>query len=208
MAESNPNARPLTFVDEDAKLDYLERKANKRYKAQVRKYRREAENDHAELNLTSMMDMMTILLVFLLKSYGAADINVAMGQDLMPPTSKSTLMPLPAVTVTITKKDIAVGEKGVVTLTNKGQTIPADDLDGNLISPVKDALDTEVKKLDRIAQYNRAMQAKAGTDKDPTKMLIIVGDKDMPYKILFRVLGTAGQSGLKYFKFLTVSSGS
>lgn len=206
MADTNPSMRPVSFADEDAKLDYLEKKAKKKFKSHVRKYRREAESYAGELNLTAMMDMMTILLVFLIKSYGAADISVALGEDLTPPTSKSILAPMPAVTVTITKKDIAVGEKGAVALEENGQRIPASALSGLLIVPVKDKLDAEIEKLNNIAQYNKAMRDKAGTDKDPTKMLIIVGDKDMPYSILFSVLGTAGQAGLKYFKFLTVSS--
>jgi biopolymer transport protein ExbD len=206
MADTNPNQRPVSFVDEDAKFDWLKRKAKKKYKSQQRKFRRDAESESGELNLTAMMDMMTILLVFLIKSYGAADISVAMGEDLTPPTSRSTLQPQPAVTITITKKDIAVGEKGIVKLLENGQKLPAEALDGLLITAVKDALDVEVDKLNRLAEYNPTMRAKLGTDKDPTKMLIVVGDKDMPYAVLFSVLGTAGQSGLKYFKFLAVSA--
>jgi biopolymer transport protein ExbD len=198
-------SRPGQFVDEDAKHDYLKKRARKKYKAKARFYRREAENDNGELNLTAMMDMMTILLVFLIKSYGASEVSVAMGEDLKPPNSKSTLFPTPAVTVTITKKDIAVGERGVLKLEQGGKKIPDDALSGLLILPVQEKLRTEIEKLEKIAQFNPAMRAKAGTDKDPTKMLIVVGDKDMPYSILFSVLGTAGQSGLKYFKFLTVN---
>lgn len=204
---AGPSQKPPVpkVLDEDAKLDFAQRKAHRKYKNQVRKYKRDAENESSELNLTAMMDMMTILLVFLIKSYGAADISVAMGEDLTPPSSKSTLTPVQAVTVTVTKKDIAVGEKGVVKL-EANMKIPADALNGLLIVPVQEALDKEVEKLTNMAQYNPAMRAKEGTDKDPLKMLTIVGDKDMPYELLYSVLGTAGQSGLKYFKFLVISS--
>lgn len=203
------------LVDEDAKQDWLKKKADKKFKAQLRKYRREAENDTGELNLTAMMDMMTILLVFLLKSYGAADINVVMGPDLTPPSSRSLLMPVQAVTLTITKKDIAVGEKGVLELENGRLPQSAFAKPGSpLIPKIKDALQKEIDKQVKIASGNAAMQAKIGTDKDLTRMLTIVGDKDMPYETLFKVLGTAGQacdSGdqgvcLKYFKFLVISS--
>ena len=40
-----------------------------------RKLRR--QSDDAGLNITSMMDMMTIILVFLLKSYSTDDVSVA-----------------------------------------------------------------------------------------------------------------------------------
>ena len=39
------------------------------------------------LNITSMMDMMTIILVFLLKSYSTQDISVAPSEDLELPVS-------------------------------------------------------------------------------------------------------------------------
>jgi biopolymer transport protein ExbD len=192
------------FMDDDARQDYLDKKAHKKYKAQVRKYKREAENDNGELNLTAMMDMMTILLVFLLKSYGAVDISIAMGPDLTPPNSRSTLQPMKTVTVTVTKKDIAVGDKGVMQLDGMGKLKPEDAAQGLLLSKVKDALDAEVDKENKIVANNKAEAAKLGTDKDPTRTLTIVGDKDMPYETLFSVLGTAGQSGLKYFKFLVI----
>jgi len=202
---SAPHA-PLAAADDDALLDAAERRKKRRYKAQVRKYRRDAENENGELNLTAMMDMMTILLVFLLKSYGAADLNVAMSDDLTPPTSRSTLAPMPAVTVTITKKDIAVGEKAVVALREGGTVIPPEALQDGVIAPVRDRLEAEVQKLSRIASFNKGMQARQGTEKDPTRMVLIVADKQMPYSVLYNVLGTAGSVGLKYFKFLTVSS--
>jgi biopolymer transport protein ExbD len=204
MAELTPGFKGPKILDEDQKQEFLKKKAAKKYKSLMRKYRRDAENDTGELNLTAMMDMMTILLVFLIKSYGAVEIQVAMGPDLTPPSSKSTLQPLKTVTVTITKKDIAVGEKGVVQLENG--KVPASAQAGGslLISAVKDALDKEVDKETTIAQNNPGERAKIGTEKDPTRTLTIVGDKDMPYETLYAVLGTAGQSGLKYFKFLVI----
>jgi biopolymer transport protein ExbD len=200
---ANPQQKLL--LDEDAKQDFLDRKAKAKYKSQVRKFRREAESESGELNIIPMLDMMTILLVFLIKSYGAAEIKVAMGDDLTPPSSKSTLEPVQAVTVTITKKDIAVGEKGVVRLDASGK-VPAEDLQGLLIVAVKDALDKELEKLQKIADYNPAMRALAGTPKDPLKMVTVVADRDMPYELLYSILGTAGQSGMKYFKFLVISA--
>ena len=166
------------------------------------------------------MDMMTILLVFLIKSYGAAEINVAMGKDLTPPSSESTLMPIEGVaSVTITKKDISVSEKGVAKLVDG--KVPPEALDGNgVIADVKKALEREVAKA--AENSNRAKQlaaaaALAGAKKDvePIQMLTVVGDKDLPYETLYFVLKTAGrievdeakgQKRLKFFKFLVLSN--
>ena len=54
--------------------------------------------DGDELNITSMMDMMTIILVFLLKSYQTDDISVTPSDDLMIPVSTSLKPPKLAVT--------------------------------------------------------------------------------------------------------------
>lgn len=209
MATTQP-VKPVA-LDEDAKVDFLEKKAKKRFKSQTRKFRRESESAMGELNIIPMLDMMTILLVFLLKSYGAADITVTMDDDLMPPTSTATLAPVQSITVTVTKKEIAVGEKGVLRLAQGPDgkpVVPDEAKDATqrlLITPVKEALDAEVEKLDQLMEYNAAMRATADSEKDPRRMLTVVGDKDMPYELLFSVLGTAGQSGLKYFKFLVIS---
>lgn len=209
MASTQP--RTPVVLDEDAKFDFLARKAKKQFKNQRRKYRREAENDGGELNIIPMLDMMTILLVFLLKSYGAADISVTMNDDLTPPNSTATLMPVQTITITVTKKEIAVGDKGVLLLVTGADGQPMvpdaarDATQRLLITPVKEALDAEVEKLDKMMDYNPVMRAQADTEKDPRRLLTVVGDKDMSYELLFSVLGTAGQSGLKYFKFLVIS---
>lgn len=201
MAEHMPTTREF---DPDAHDEFLKKRAKRRYKAQVRKYRRDAENANSELNLVAMMDMLTILLVFLIKSFGTAEINVAMGDDLMPPTSTSTLEPVQAITVTITKQDISVDAKSVVSLVDG--KVPEEARENQLIVPLRDELERVVERTRNIAEYNPAMQARAGTDRDPTRMLTVVGDKDMDYELLYSVLGTAGQADLKYFKLLVISA--
>jgi hypothetical protein len=57
-------------------------------KALARKKRkeREAAGEIDELNITAMMDMMTIILVFLLKSYAASAISLTQSEDVKPPS--------------------------------------------------------------------------------------------------------------------------
>lgn len=201
MADQNqPQPRVL---DEDAKLDFLAKKAKRRYKSQVRKYRRQAENESSELNLTAMMDMMTILLVFLIKSYGAVDLKVEMGDNLTPPTSISETPPTLSVTLTVSKQEISVGEKGVLAL-EPGMKLPVQD---SLIIPeVREALNVEVERIREQARYNPKMAALADTPQDPVRMLTVIAHKEMPYDVLFSVLASGGDVGLKYFKFLVVQS--
>ncbi len=63
---TTPNAQPNALSEEEvARMRFRKALARKRRKE------REAEGEIKELNITAMMDMMTIILVFLIKSYSA-----------------------------------------------------------------------------------------------------------------------------------------
>jgi len=146
-----------------------------------------------------MMDMMTILLVFLLKSYSSSTVNVAMSDELMPPLSSTRLDPVEATTVTITSRDIAVMDKAVVPVVNG--LIPADakenrDANAMLVPALFDAFEKEVQKAKRIQHWNSAMKFEG--------LLLVVSDSRTPYRSLMEVLYTAGRAELGQYKFLVL----
>ena len=108
--------------------------------AMTRKKRkeREAAGEIKELNITAMMDMMTIILVFLLKSYSASAISMTASDEVRPPISTTRATPKDTVAVTITPKHVMVGDKSVVTLA--GGQMPANVLEGRLVVPLDQAL--------------------------------------------------------------------
>ncbi|MCZ7585319.1 MAG: biopolymer transporter ExbD [Deltaproteobacteria bacterium] len=61
-----------------------------------------------QLKLTSLIDMFTIILVFLLKSYSAVEFNVPASKDLHLPTSVSQKLPVDTVVVTVAKNAVLV----------------------------------------------------------------------------------------------------
>ena len=83
------------------------------------------------LNITSMMDLMTIILVFLLKSYSTQDISIAGDADLELPSSTSQKDPELAVNLVVSGRQIVVDGVPVLQLTkdpdeeNPGQEIVA-----------------------------------------------------------------------------------
>ena len=84
------------------------------------------------LNITSMMDIMTIILIFLLKSYSPEDISVAPSSDLEVPVSTSEKSPKLAVQVVVSKSAILVDSIPVMQLTTTlditGRIFQADDI--------------------------------------------------------------------------------
>ena len=166
-------------------------------KALARKKRkeREAEGEIKELNITAMMDMMTIILVFLIKSYSASSVTITASDDIRPPVSTTRLTPKDTVAITITQKFILVNDKRQVQL-NAGMAIDAASMQGKLILPLNEALKKEVDKIKYIAQRNPSAPF--------LKEVAIIGDKKVPYDLLSSVLYTAGQNELENFRFVLV----
>ena len=163
----------------------------------LRRKAREAAGEIEDLNITPMLDMMTIILVFLLKSYNTSAVAISINEELSPPASTAVREPEETSTVTITANEVTVGEKPAVALANfevpPGATLPRSPL---VISPVLDLLKGEAAHQKYIAQYNKKVQFDG--------LLSVIGDKGVPYKLLLSVLTTAGQAEFSKFKFVVV----
>jgi biopolymer transport protein ExbD len=165
-------------------------------KALARKKRkeREAAGEIKELNITAMMDMMTILLVFLLKSFASSSAAITASDDVKPPVSSTRASPKDTVAVTITPKFILVGDKEVVRLENG--RIPQNQLQGRLVLGLDQRLKKEVEKLKLIASRNPAAPF--------THELSVIADKMVPYDLLLTVLYTAGENELRNYRFIVL----
>jgi biopolymer transport protein ExbD len=176
---------------------------------------RDRAGEIKELNITAMMDMMTIILVFLLKSWSASNASIEMNPQLTPPTSSTQLHPDDSLTITVSEKAILVGDKPVALLESAetapgcpsalcaiGAKVPANMKEGNsddsfLIAPLFDKLNKEVERMEYIAKYN----AKAPF----TGRVTIVADRYIPYRLLTEVLYTAGKAKLDLYRFLVLT---
>jgi biopolymer transport protein ExbD len=179
--------------------EQLRREKQAREYRRARRKAREAEGEIRELNIVAMMDMMTIILVFLLKSYQASAINVNMGVDLTIPQSTTQLHPQENITVTLTQREVTVNDRRVIEVS--GGVIPASAKEGGradayYVGPVYDALKREVDKQKYIARYNK--------DAPFAGRLNVVADRKIPYRTLMEVLYTAGQAELGEYKFMVL----
>ena len=190
MVSKTAQAAPEISPDDIARM---------RFRAQVaRKKRRdrEAEGEIRDLNLTAMMDMLTIILVFLIKSFSSTTVAMTASEDIRPPVSTTRAVPRDIVAVTITNKAILVGDRKVVSLIN-GQ-IPSTDLSGRLVVPLSAALKREVDKLKFIADRNPGAPF--------AREMSVIGDRKIPYDLLLTVLYTAGQNELENYRFVVIQT--
>mgnify|MGYP001010111612 CR=1 FL=1 len=167
----------------------------------ARRKARERAGEIKELNIVAMMDMMTIILVFLLKSYQASTLNVNMSADLSIPVSTTQLQPQENITVTVSMSELAVNDRAVVPL-ERG-VIPPKYKDGRsadafYVGPIYDALKKEVDKQKYIAQYNKNAPFSGRVN--------VVADKKISYRTLMEVLYTAGQAELGEYKFMVMKN--
>jgi biopolymer transport protein ExbD len=166
------------------------------YKAALRQAirRNAAEPEINYLNITAMLDIMTIILVFLLKTLGESSASVPQSKDLMLP--KSIIMSQPAmdgVRVTVSKSQVLVGDDKVLDLPNS-QSLAQSGVEARhkrganslYIVPLGNALQA-ARKVDR------AIREAKGLDPESSEA-IIVADNTTPYRLFVEVLFTLGQN--------------
>jgi len=170
-------------------------------KKAIRSYARKlAEPDVVkDLNITPMMDMMTIILVFLLKSFSSTSSTITFDQNLKVPQSTTQLKPKEALSVTVTKKVILVEGDGIAPITG-GRVDPAvkrDGENGYYITPLVDILEKHARKEKKVAELT-------GIPWDA--QLMLVADNSIPYRLLTEVLYSCGQAGYANYRLLVLKS--
>ncbi len=179
-----------------------------RYKRELRKQinKKHKEPDIDFLNITAMLDMMTIILVFLLKSMSQSSASIPQSGDLtMPKSVLTTEASQEGVAVLISKSSLVVDDNVVA-------TIPADGTHG-LEGKYKRSgpNDFYIVPLANALQSwrERDRQVRLATGKDPSSSeAIIIADANTPYRLLSEVLYTLGQSEFAKFHLMVLQSGA
>ena len=175
-----------------------------RYKRELRREinRKKHEPEIDFLNITAMLDMMTIILVFLLKSMSQSSASLPQSGDLTMPKSVLTT---------------EASQEGVAVLISRSQII----VDDNVICPVPaDATHGVEGKYKRSGPTDlyivplanalqswreRDRQVRLATGKDPSSSeAIIIADSGTPYRLLTEVLFTLGQSEFAKFHLMVL----
>jgi biopolymer transport protein ExbD len=180
------------------------------YKRELRKAiaRNRVEPEVNFLNITAMMDMMTIILVFLLKSLSTSTAALPQSEDLQIPKSILTSEPdtepegLPVI---VSRSQIIVGETVVC-------PVPPD--------AAQYGIEARYKRGSRndyfIVPLGNALQSWRDTDKqirarvgkDPNHSeAILIADAGTPYRLLTEVMYTLGQTEFSQFHMMVLQGG-
>ncbi|MCB9683889.1 MAG: biopolymer transporter ExbD [Alphaproteobacteria bacterium] len=145
------------------------------------------------LNLTPMMDIMTMLLVFLVMSFATEPSNINVSLDMRPPESTNKKVMEAATKVTITKQMILVEDKEVV------PTAKVDSTSGQVSIP--ELRDSLIERADHL----KALEIRGGEPFDGR--LLVVADASTPYSLITAVLVTAGESKFAEYKLVVMQKG-
>ena len=131
------------------------------------------------LQITSMADIFTILLVFLLKNYAASVSTTAPVKNTRLPVAETSVVLKDSLKLEISPDSLLVDEKPIIPLNNF--VFPA----GNEMDPAgKDTL-----SLALTAQREKQ------TDKQKEAHLVLIADEKAPYETVQRVLASAALTG-------------
>jgi biopolymer transport protein ExbD len=177
------------------------------YKRELRKAieRNRTEPEITFLNITAMMDMMTIILVFLLKTLSASTASLPQSNDLTLPKSILNTSPdsepegLP---VLVSKSQIIVGETVVCPVPPDAAQYGTEakykrgSRNDYFIVPLGSALQSWRDSDKRI---------RMATGKDPTHSeAILIADGSTPYRLLTEVMYTLGQTEFSKFHMMVL----
>ena len=159
--------------------------------------RRRSEAEHAGINIYPMMDMMTILLVFMVMQFATSTAAVVQeNSELKIPFSTSEVELGDAVPVQISRSEILVDGNLVLELRN-GVVDPSHKKGGStgfLITPLN-------KRLNLVRDARKII-----AQKDPRRPFLgevqVIADRRTPYRTLSEVIYTLGQNEFKNLRFI------
>lgn len=187
MAEPAEDERPATLAD-----------CKRIIRSKMR--RREEPAEHG-LNIYPMMDMMTILLVFLIMQFANGAAEIVQSKELLLPTSTSEAEAAQALSIVISSSEIVVEGKQALTLRN-GTVDPSLKQGGGtgwLITPLYKELKEHRDRLKMIASRN-AQRPFRGEVR-------IIADKRTPFRTLGEVIYSLGQTEFGAIRFVVLKSG-
>jgi len=142
--------------------------------------RKRPKAEPMELDITSLLDILVILLVFLLKSYNASNLKLNLVKELAIPDSKARKL----------------GSHSMIVQVDKNKKIW---IDNKVIGTIDRA-----DKIESLYDFlkNKREIATAKDPKQVLKSINLVLDKELPYNSMQKVMNTSALAGYTEFKFI------
>lgn len=149
-----------------------------------RAQRRERSKSLVDLNLVSLIDIFIILIFFLLFNTSEGEV-LPNDKSVKLPQSTSQANPKDSLIILVSGQEVQLQGRRVATVAD----ILANDQD--VIEPLRLELET----------LAGSRQAGVGDKKDQGRSVTIMGDKDIPYRLLRKVMATCARANYEQISF-------
>lgn len=154
--------------------------------------KRNSKKKNLEIDITSLLDILVILLVFLLRAYNPDESVLQIVDNLALPFSDSRKIREESITIQLDKNRQLWIEKEKVVVVKNDKNPKIDKLYAALVA-----------KRDKLVRGPDSQQE----IKKKVERINIVLDQDLPYVFLKKLMYTANAAGFNKFKFVVAGNG-
>jgi len=163
----------------------------------IRKRVRRRKAEAMDVDITSLLDILVILLVFLLKSYNSSGVIFNVPKGIKLPYSETKRLNTPGVIVQVSENKIWVDDEIILDVTKPGNRIIYDQGGTRIVS-----LYNELRK--KRSLYKQVEKTAKGAKKFSGIVNLVV-DKGIKYSYVKKILGTCADAGFQKYKFVVSS---
>lgn len=161
----------------------------------IRHRRRRPKKGVLELDITSLLDILVIMLVFLLKSYNSSGLVLNVPKNVELPTSESKNYNSSGLIVQVSPSAIWLEDK--IILDKSKEKIETSKEDPKLIVSLYDELVQKRKTIQEISKLSPGQQPFSG-------VVNFVIDRSIKYTEIQKLMHTCAKSGFQKFKFVVL----
>jgi biopolymer transport protein ExbD len=160
---------------------------------QLRKPRGSTELKGFKPQLTSLIDLMTVIVIYLVQSFSTEGQIITVSKDLTLPESSAKKPPVLNVNIIVTGKYVLAED---VKVANVDDILGTDDM---VIPQLNDWLEKRREMTEKIVQYSTKTTFKGD--------VTIQGDKRIKFRLLKKIMYTCGRQGFNNFNLAVQSKG-
>ena len=161
----------------------------------IRNRKKRGKSELVDIDITSLLDILVILLVFLLKSYNSSGVTLTIPSGIELPQSTSQSLNNAGVVIQVSKEKIYVDSEVVLDTENTPKNIY--DHGGRRIVPLFNQL---VKKKELIKMTAKQVPEAKGF----SGLANLIIDKSLKYSYVKKIMYTCAEAGFREYKFIVL----
>lgn len=168
-----------------------------RLKKEIKKAKRRGDGvKEASLGMTSLMDIVAIIVIYLLKSYASDPVLIMPIAEQKIPMSRMDMPIKEGVAVYISSRELIFNEEQLATLT-EGELDP-NVVQGHVIRPLFEKLEEETEKSKAVFEAR---------GEEWVGHIILIGDEALKFSTIVDLMYTAGRLEYSEYSFCIIQKG-